>query len=568
MPIINKGTSLSNGEQLTADKLNDLLDLATFTQDATDSQTTDVNSAGQIRVNPEGIDTAQLADGAVTSAKLASGGLTENLLIKKEGTVFPNNLDGGLLQLSNSSGDLRLSLDPNEILCKTGMSIRVPQNQALQFQTNNSTDTESVVNMAVKEGQVDVSGRLKVSTDDPNIILQKPSAIDDREQTRLTLGTSDTNAAFEIQTATSDGTFVSNDYRIEKDANGANKHEFRIGNALRADLTATSLGVNTGNINLYGRDDTGDGNKSAGIEINANLTGGDGFAYIDFHSQLATNPDYDARIYSNSAGNFVLTNKSPIGGGVFIQVTDTSGTTSNALQVDPNSNVEIRGDITGDSNAGRTAIFGGQKDNGAHIELYSGSHPTGPNKAYYDAARHNFRSVDGSSLNGMVLETSNGKVLIGNPSSVTGVENSLVCEGRLQAKGSYDNTQPNAANLFIDSTGKISRSTTSLAPDRNYFSTTHSTTSGTVLRNTTNRPLWTSFTFNVGGGNISYLLLDISPNANMSSSIRIGQSRIDSDGGSSSGTQVTGIVPDNYYWRYTYSTTVTPTERVHSSFMI
>ena len=36
MSIINKGTAFSNGEQLTADKLNNLVDLATFDQSATD----------------------------------------------------------------------------------------------------------------------------------------------------------------------------------------------------------------------------------------------------------------------------------------------------------------------------------------------------------------------------------------------------------------------------------------------------------------------------------------------------------------------------------------------------
>jgi len=76
MSIINKGTSFSNGEQLTADKINDLIDLATFNQDATDSQTTDVNSAGQIVVNQGGIDTAQLATGAVETAKIKDANVT------------------------------------------------------------------------------------------------------------------------------------------------------------------------------------------------------------------------------------------------------------------------------------------------------------------------------------------------------------------------------------------------------------------------------------------------------------------------------------------------------------
>ena len=70
MAIINKGTSFSNGEQLTADKLNDLVDLATFNQGATDSNTTDINSLGQIVVNQGGIATDNIATGAVTKSRM------------------------------------------------------------------------------------------------------------------------------------------------------------------------------------------------------------------------------------------------------------------------------------------------------------------------------------------------------------------------------------------------------------------------------------------------------------------------------------------------------------------
>ena len=70
MPIINKGTSFSNGEQLTADKINNLLDLATFDQSATDSASTTVNSASQIVVADSGITTAKLKDANVTFEKL------------------------------------------------------------------------------------------------------------------------------------------------------------------------------------------------------------------------------------------------------------------------------------------------------------------------------------------------------------------------------------------------------------------------------------------------------------------------------------------------------------------
>lgn len=106
-------------------------------------------------------------------------------------------------------------------------------------------------------------------------------------------------------------------------------------------------------------------------------------------------------------------------------------------------------------------------------------------------------------------------------------------------------------------------------PARAYESLTNSTVSGNIQQNTTGRPLWTSFTLYASGRDITYLLLAVSPNSDMSGSTRIGQSRISSDGGDDSGTQVTGIVPSNYYWRYMYSlNSGTPTEMVHSSFIL
>ena len=77
MSIINKGTAFSNGEQLTADKLNDLVDLATFDQSATDSASTTVNTSGQIVVADSGVSTAKIAADAVTTAKILNANVTK-----------------------------------------------------------------------------------------------------------------------------------------------------------------------------------------------------------------------------------------------------------------------------------------------------------------------------------------------------------------------------------------------------------------------------------------------------------------------------------------------------------
>ena len=77
MSIINKGTAFSNGEQLSANKLNDLLDAATFGIDSVDNASTIVNANGAITVRDSGVTAAKLATGAVTTAKILDANVTK-----------------------------------------------------------------------------------------------------------------------------------------------------------------------------------------------------------------------------------------------------------------------------------------------------------------------------------------------------------------------------------------------------------------------------------------------------------------------------------------------------------
>jgi len=104
-------------------------------------------------------------------------------------------------------------------------------------------------------------------------------------------------------------------------------------------------------------------------------------------------------------------------------------------------------------------------------------------------------------------------------------------------------------------------------PSRVYNSTSLSTDSGNVQQNTTGRPLWVSFTLFSSGTVLNFLLGSISPNSDMSSSTRIGQSRVASRSGFDSAAQVTMIVPAGYYWNFSFSPS-TVTEKVHSSFIL
>lgn len=75
MAIINKGKTFANGEQLTADKLNQVIDNATFTTSAVDNVSTQL--AGEaIVVKDGGVTTAKLNDSAVTTAKIVDANVT------------------------------------------------------------------------------------------------------------------------------------------------------------------------------------------------------------------------------------------------------------------------------------------------------------------------------------------------------------------------------------------------------------------------------------------------------------------------------------------------------------
>ena len=75
MAIINKGKTFANGEQLTADKLNQVIDNATFTTSAVDNVSTQL-AGGAIIVKDGGVTTAKINNGAVTTAKIADSNVT------------------------------------------------------------------------------------------------------------------------------------------------------------------------------------------------------------------------------------------------------------------------------------------------------------------------------------------------------------------------------------------------------------------------------------------------------------------------------------------------------------
>lgn len=78
MPVLTKGLTFSNGEQLTAEKLNVLVEEASFdSTTAVDNSTTRVSASGAITVKPQGITSTELDSDAVITAKIANSNVTK-----------------------------------------------------------------------------------------------------------------------------------------------------------------------------------------------------------------------------------------------------------------------------------------------------------------------------------------------------------------------------------------------------------------------------------------------------------------------------------------------------------
>tara|TARA_R110001632_G_scaffold88142_1_gene190957 strand:- start:185 stop:943 length:759 start_codon:yes stop_codon:yes gene_type:complete len=78
MGVISTGQTFASGDQVTATKLNDIGNSATFTSaaDTTDDSTLTITGAGKLKVADIGITATQLATDAVITAKIQDGAVT------------------------------------------------------------------------------------------------------------------------------------------------------------------------------------------------------------------------------------------------------------------------------------------------------------------------------------------------------------------------------------------------------------------------------------------------------------------------------------------------------------
>ena len=120
MAVLSKGTTFATGDQVTAGKLNNLADNATFASGAVDDVSTQLSS-GAIIVKDSGVTTAKLSDDSATAAKVSFVGdslaATDGHVLVADGTEFNNVAVSGDVTIDNTgavtiSDDVALGGNP------------------------------------------------------------------------------------------------------------------------------------------------------------------------------------------------------------------------------------------------------------------------------------------------------------------------------------------------------------------------------------------------------------------------------------------------------------------------
>jgi hypothetical protein len=110
MAILTTGNTFVNGDQVTALKLNDAVNLAAFTSGAVDAVTT-VLSSGAVSVKDGGITAAKIGSGAVTEAKLEAGTNGQLFIGKTSISGFTKGTltAGSDMTITNGSGTITIA---------------------------------------------------------------------------------------------------------------------------------------------------------------------------------------------------------------------------------------------------------------------------------------------------------------------------------------------------------------------------------------------------------------------------------------------------------------------------
>jgi len=259
MAILSKGTDFSTGDQVTAAKLDALVDNATFASDAVDDSTTALDGNGKIIVKDGGITTAKLnlsATGAsqvIASFKAVQDGFTRSLAIHTPA----------------STTDL---------------------SSPFEFQTGNAIKFQiDTLNPVV----IDASARVGIGTDSPSEELHIAGSSGD---TSIKLANTTTGASDDTIYRSQIGGTTARNFIYFGDADDDNRGEisyYHDGDTMRFNTSAVEQARIVSGGLLVGRTSSSNGAEQSGLVLS-----GSGFIYS---SRSGTGTQTHVQFINNSA---------------------------------------------------------------------------------------------------------------------------------------------------------------------------------------------------------------------------------------------------------------------------
>jgi len=166
MAILSKGTTYSDGDQVTSTNLNALVDSATFASGAVDDSTTQL-STGKIVVKDLGIATGKIAASAVTTAKIADSNVTKAKIENVANLKVLGNVSGS----AAAPAEVAI-LDEDNMASNSATSLATQQSiKAYADSKVDGTGAGSFTTLAAS-GDISVDGSVKQSGNTANLILK------------------------------------------------------------------------------------------------------------------------------------------------------------------------------------------------------------------------------------------------------------------------------------------------------------------------------------------------------------------------------------------------------------